>query len=68
MLGYRATAVSTHIEHDESEMAEVLWYSRSEFEQACRAEQLKVPGRVTIAWHLIADWYGGEIPMEWSRR
>jgi NAD+ diphosphatase len=68
MLGYRATAVSTDIEHDESEMAEVLWYSRSEFEQACRTEQLKVPGRVTIAWHLIADWYGGEIPMEWSRR
>lgn len=68
MLGYRATAATTAIAHDESEMAEVRWYTRGEFEAACRDGSLQVPGRVTIAWHLIADWYGGEIPAEWSRR
>ena len=68
MLGYRATAATTAIAHDESEMAEVRWYTRGEFEAACRDGSLQVPGRVTIAWHLIADWYGEEIPAEWSRR
>lgn len=68
MLGYRATAVTTEVRHDDAEMAEVRWYSRTEFEQECRTGTLQVPGRVTIAWHLIADWYGQEIPPEWSRR
>ena len=68
MLGYRATATSTHISHDHDEMAEVRWYTRREFEQACIGGELRLPGRVTIAWHLIADWYGGDLPAEWSRR
>ena len=67
MLGYRAVARETEIVCDEEEMAQVKWFTRAEFISACQTRELKVPNRGTIAWHLIADWYGEEIPNEWSR-
>ena len=67
MLGYRATAVTTDVSHDESEMAQVRWFSRGEFEAECEAGTLRIPNRVAIAWHLIRDWYGQDIPAHWSR-
>ena len=67
MLGYRATASSTEITHDAAEMAEVRWFTRDEFEAECQAGTLRIPNRVAIAWHLIRDWYGADIPASWSR-
>lgn len=67
MLGYRATAVTTDISHDHTEMADVRWFSRDEFIAACEAGTLRIPNRVAIAWHLIRDWYGDDMPMHWSR-
>jgi NAD+ diphosphatase len=67
MLGYRATALTTEIEHDESEMAQVRWFSRDEFVAECEAGTLRIPNRVAIAWHLIRDWYGEDLPAHWSR-
>ena len=67
MLGYRATALTTGIEHDNEEMAEVKWFSRDEFTEACEQKTLQLPNQTTIAWHLIQDWYGEPMPTTWSR-
>lgn len=67
MLGYRATARTTSITHDESEMAQVRWFSRDEFVTECESGALRIPNRVAIAWHLIRDWFGEDIPAHWSR-
>jgi NAD+ diphosphatase len=68
MLGYRATSLTTEIVHDEQEMAQVKWFSREEFDENCMSGALKLPGKATIAHALIRDWYGKDIPDEWSRR
>lgn len=67
MLGYRATALTTAIKHDDDEMAEVKWFSRDEFIQACETKTLQLPNQTTIAWHLIKDWFGQQLPTNWSR-
>lgn len=68
MLGYRATAISTDIEREEAEMAEVRWYSRDEFVSECESEKLRLPNNSTIAFHLIQHWFGKPIPLEWTRK
>jgi NAD+ diphosphatase len=67
MLGYRATAITTGIKHDDDEMAEVKWFSRDEFIEACETKNLELPNQTTIAWYLIQDWFGENMPTTWSR-
>ena len=67
MLGYRAVATSTEIRIEEAEMAEVRWFSREDFVSQCEAKTLQLPNRTTIAFHLIQDWFGADIPDEWTR-
>ncbi|MEI6404741.1 MAG: NAD(+) diphosphatase [Actinomycetes bacterium] len=68
MLGYRATATSIDISVEVAEMAQVKWFSREEFVAECKAETLRLPNPVAIAFRLIQDWYGSEIPQEWTRK
>ena len=68
MLGYRVQALTCEIAHDEQEMAQVQWFTREEFEADCASGALRLPGKSTIAWALIRDWYGADLPDEWSRR
>lgn len=67
MLGYRATAITTSLKSDDDEMAEVRWFSREEFTQACENKALQLPNQTTIAWHLITHWFGEQMPTTWSR-
>ena len=67
MLGYRATAISTDLKSDDDEMAEVKWFSRSEFIAACESKALQLPNQTTIAWHLIQAWFGEDMPTTWCR-
>jgi NAD+ diphosphatase len=67
MLGYRATALTTNLKNDDDEMAEVRWFSRDEFTQACENKTLQLPNTTTIAWHLIGHWYGQQMPTTWCR-
>lgn len=67
MLGYRAKALTTGLVSDEEEMAEVRWFSKDEFATACELKTLQLPNKTTIAWHLIADWYGQPMPTTWCR-
>lgn len=68
MLGYRASALTTDLQADPEEMAEVRWFSRSELAQSCASGELSLPSNVSVAWRLIEDWYGEDLPLAWSRQ
>ena len=63
MIGCHGKATSTAIQIDPAEMADVRWFSRAGVEQALDQAnpQLKVPGPIAIAHHLIKSWAAGDI-------
>lgn len=67
MLAFTATTSSEVIKVDQDEIAEAYWYSRAELAAACKAGELKIPSRVSVARRLMEHWYGSELPDEWSR-
>ncbi|MDH3640874.1 MAG: NAD(+) diphosphatase [Gammaproteobacteria bacterium] len=58
MIGCHGKATSTDIEIDPNEMADVSWFSRSDVRRALDQANpdLKVPGPIAIAHHLIKAW------------
>ena len=67
MMGYSAKAVTTEIAPDETELSDVRWFSRVEFEHSCNQGTLRLPNATSIAWRLIEHWYGKPLPLHWSR-
>lgn len=67
MLAFVATTSNDDITVDQDEIAEAYWYSRAELAAACKAGELRIPSRVSVARRLIEHWYGSELPDEWSR-
>jgi NAD+ diphosphatase len=63
MIGCHAEALTTTIHHDTEEMADVRWFDREQVLSALREEDpdLKVPGRIAIAHHIIKAWAQGEV-------
>lgn len=63
MIGCHGIATSHDIKIDEKEMADVRWFSRQEALDALRRKnpQLRVPGEMAIAHHLIRAWAEGEV-------
>ncbi len=67
MLGFRAEAPQSQvIVVDREELVEARWFSREELLAAVQARELGLPPRVSIARHMIEDWYGGPLPSTWS--
>ncbi len=62
MIGSHAEAVTTDINMDDFEMTDVRWWSRDEVLLALaeKSEQLRVPGPIAIAHHLIKAWATGK--------
>jgi len=69
MLGYHATVAGVRPEPrpDGVEIAEARWISRAELPAVCRSREVRLPGRLSIAHHLIGLWYGSPLPDEWCR-
>jgi NAD+ diphosphatase len=63
MIGCHAQAVTTDIHIDAEEMTDVSWFTRDEVLSALREENpnLKVPGPIAIAHHIIKAWATGEV-------
>jgi NAD+ diphosphatase len=63
MIGCHANAVTTEIRRDNEEMADVRWFSRAEVTSALNEQNpdLRVPGPIAIAHHLIKAWAEGEV-------
>jgi NAD+ diphosphatase len=67
MLGYFCRALDAgDLRADEEEIQEAHWYTRDELRAAVVAGDILLPGRVSIARHLIEHWYGGELPGSWG--
>jgi NAD+ diphosphatase len=63
MLGFRADAPAGQaIVVDAEEIAEACWFSRDELLAAIEARQIALPPPVSIARHIIEQWYGGPLP------
>lgn len=58
MIGSHAEALTTDINMDDFEMTDVRWWNRDEVLLALaeKSEQLRVPGPIAIAHHLIKAW------------
>lgn len=61
MLGFTARAVSDEIRVDHEEVAAARWFSRDELARAVETGEVMLPGRASIARHLIEHWYGGPL-------
>ena len=69
MLGYRATIGGVRPEPtvDGTEIAQARWVSREELPALCEAREVRLPGRLSIAHHLVRAWFGADILDEWCR-
>ncbi len=58
MIGCHATALTREITIDEDEMHDVRWFTRHEVLDALAGEHpdLRLPGPMAIAHHLVKDW------------
>jgi NAD+ diphosphatase len=66
MLGFRADAPAGQaIVVDADEIAEARWFSRDELLAAIKAREIALPPPVSIARHIIEQWYGGPLPSTW---
>ena len=65
MIGCHGIAVTKDIQIDEVEMADVSWFSREEARMAIEQTNpdLRVPGAMAIAHHLIRSWVYGEVEL-----
>ena len=66
MIGCHAQALTTEIQKDDGEMADVQWFSRDEVLSALKGEHphLRVPAPIAIAHHLIKAWAEGEVRLD----
>ncbi len=66
MVGYTARATRTALQIDPEEIDSARWFDREQFGDALSSGELTVPPRLSIARHLIEDWYGGPIDHLWK--
>ena len=57
MMGYRARTAS-----DGVEIEWARFYSRDELTRALESGEISAPGRASIAYALLREWYGDELP------
>ena len=63
MIGCHGRALTTDIAIDKSEMADVRWFTREAVRAALKQQnpELRVPGAIAIAHHLIKAWAEGDV-------
>lgn len=61
MLGFRARADDAALTLDPEEIADARWFTRDELERAVADGALGIPPALSIARHLIEDWFGGTL-------
>ena len=61
MLGFYARALGTEISVDHDEVSDARWFTRDELARAVETAEVELPGRASIARHMIEDWFGGPL-------
>ena len=69
MLGFhaRVPGVRPPPRVDGYEIAEARWIGRDELPSLAAEREVRLPGRLSIAHHLISRWFGAELPDAWCR-
>lgn len=62
MIGFSCRARGTDLHLDAAEIAEARWYTRDELAEAARAGEVSLPPALSIAHHLVGQWYGDVPP------
>jgi len=57
MLGFTAEAENENIVLNDDELESVLWFSREEIKEKLLNGEIKMPGKVSIAFKLISGWF-----------
>jgi NAD+ diphosphatase len=57
MLGFTATAISNKIRIAKNELEDARWFSRKEIKDNLSQGSMRLPLKVSIAYHLIKTWY-----------
>jgi NAD+ diphosphatase len=60
MLGFTAEAETEKILLGDRELEDARWFSRRELREAIERGEVKLPPPISIARHLIADWFEAE--------
>jgi NAD+ diphosphatase len=61
MVGYRARATKTMLKPDRMEIAEARWFTRDEYRNALKNNDIRTPSGISIAQRLIENWLGHRI-------
>lgn len=62
MLGFFATASTTDIVVDGTEITEARWFTRADVKHEVESGELVLPTTISIAGALITSWYGDDLP------
>jgi NAD+ diphosphatase len=66
MLGFFALAPDPEpVRFRDGEITAARWFTRTELAEAAASGEIKLPGPISIARHLIETWYGEELPGSW---
>jgi len=66
MLGFFALAPNPGPVHfTDGEITAARWFTRAELRDAAASGEVKLPGPISIARHLIETWYGADLPGGW---
>lgn len=57
MIGFEARALSPDIALHDDELEDARWFSRADIRAGIAAGTFKASARLSIAWHLLRDWY-----------
>ncbi|MBG6085580.1 NAD(+) diphosphatase [Zhihengliuella flava] len=62
MLAFTARATQTSVRPDGEEIIALRWFTRAELAAAVRAGDVTPPTPLSVARHLIENWYGSSLP------
>ena len=63
MLGFRADALDDALVVDHKELEAARWFTRDDIRAMVAAGEMRIPGRYSLSYRLLEDWFdeeGGE--------
>ncbi len=67
MLGFMAQADAGDPRPDGDEISEANWVTRESLVRDCASGRIRLPPALSISRWLIQQWYGAELPGDWTR-
>lgn len=62
MLGFTGKALASDIRLNDQELEDARWFTREDIVAALKRGEVRLPGKISIAYRLIEDWFDAESP------